>query len=100
MVIYGLIVAVLADQIQGEYPGLLQPSCVDNFGTGGAGNHIKPDIVRVEALGPARGFFLEPDKSQFVRAQGGLIADGKGSQNPTRVQPRGGGAADRGGCGV
>ena len=33
-------------------------------------SHIKPAISHVEALGHARGFFLEPDKSQFLRALG------------------------------
>ena len=42
MVLYGLSLSVLAEQIRGEYPGLIQ-SCYAVFSTTGA--HIKPAIA-------------------------------------------------------
>ena len=62
VVLYGLILSVLAEQIRGEYPGLLQSFYADDFSIAGAGAHLKYSIDRIEAPGPARDFFIKPDK--------------------------------------
>ena len=69
-VLYGLILSMLVEHIWGEYPGFLQSWYSGDFITVGADAHFKPVIVRIESLGPARGLFIKPDKSQFVRAPG------------------------------
>ena len=62
MVLYGVILYVLVEQIWGEYPGFTQSWYVGYFITAGSSAHLKTAIVRIEALGYARGVFLEQDK--------------------------------------
>ena len=50
----------------GGIPVFLQSCYDDYFSTAGAGAHLKPTISHIQALGPTRELYLEPDKSQFV----------------------------------
>ena len=63
MVIYGMRLSVLEDQIRGEYPILFQSWYTDKSSLESAGAHIKPVISRIEALGTACYFFIKPDKT-------------------------------------
>ena len=63
MILYVMSLYVLADKIQGDYIGLLQSWYADEFRLTGEGDHIKPSIECIEALGNARGFFIKPYKS-------------------------------------
>ena len=70
MVLYGMSLSVLVEQIWVEYPIFLQPWFSDDSIPEEVVAQPKPDIVRIEALGPARVFFLKPLKSHFVQAPG------------------------------
>ena len=59
MVLYGLILYVLEDQIRAEYTVLLQSRYSDDFSMAGARAHLKPLIYHIEALRRAHGLFLE-----------------------------------------
>ena len=66
MVLYGESLSLLVEKIWGEYPVFLHSWYDDYFSTAGAGAHLKPTISHIQALGPTRELYLEPDKSQFV----------------------------------
>ena len=62
MVLYGMRLSVLVEQIWWEYPGFLQLWYSDDFSTAGADAHLKPAIACIEALGPACGLFIGQEK--------------------------------------
>ena len=62
MVLYGLRLYVLVEQILWEYPGFLQLWYADDFSTAGTYAHLKPAIFCIEALGPAHGLFIGQEK--------------------------------------
>ena len=70
MVLYGLSLSVMLEQIRGEYTRFLQSWYDDDFSTAGADVYLKHAIASIEALGPAHEFFLRPKKSQFVQSLG------------------------------
>ena len=47
MMIYGMILYVLMDQIRGENHGFIQSWYAHDFSTSGEGDHIKPDIYQI-----------------------------------------------------
>ena len=69
MVLYGLSLFVLEDQIWTDLPGFIQSWYTDELSIAGAGANLPPGIERIEELGPARGLYLESEKLPFVRAQ-------------------------------
>ena len=67
MAIYGIRLYVLVEQIREEYPIFLKSCYADDFRMAGAVVHLKHDIYCIKALGPTHSFFLETEKSQFLR---------------------------------
>ena len=51
MVLYGMILSVLLEQIQGDYPGFIHSGYADYFRMAGARPHLKTTISYIEALG-------------------------------------------------
>ena len=88
MVIYVIIMYVLAEQIRWDYPGLLQSWYADDFSMAGARSHLKPAIFRAESLGSACGFYLRPEKSQFVQYPGVSEEDAKEVTAPLEINHR------------
>ena len=66
MVIYRLILSVLTEKMQGEYPVFLHPWYSDEFIMEVAGTYLKPVISFIESMGISQGLLIEPEKSQFV----------------------------------
>ena len=67
MAIYGIRLYVLVEQIREEYPIFLKSCYADDFRMAGAVAHLKHYIYCIKALGPTHSFFLETEKSQFLR---------------------------------
>ena len=70
MVVYGLRLSVMEEYIRMEFPGFLQLWYMDDFIMSGACANLLPDIAIIEELGSAPGFYLESNKSQFLRDPG------------------------------
>ena len=60
MVLYRLILSVLEEQIQGEYPEFFQSCHADGFRMEEYGLHFKPYINRIGYLGTKWYFFIKP----------------------------------------
>ena len=60
--------SIIEELIRGYYPLFLQSWYADDFSTSGAGAHFTPTIAHSKALGAARDFFFEPNKSQFLKS--------------------------------
>ena len=63
MMLYGLTMSMLVEQIWGEYLIFIQSCYPDDFSIAGAGPHLKPEIAHIEAMGPVHGFLFESEKS-------------------------------------
>ena len=70
MVIYGISLSVLENQMKGEYPIFIQFWYSDEFSTEGTEAHLKIAIDHIEVMGPARGSFIEPKIPHFVKDLG------------------------------
>ena len=66
MPLYGISVAVLADQLKRELPSPLQVWYADDFSATDSGRAARPLMKRLEEIGPSRGVFPEPEKSQYI----------------------------------
>ena len=62
MVIYGLALSLLSEQLAKEVPELIQPWYADNTAMAGPASKIKVAVARLLELGPTQGYFPEPDK--------------------------------------
>ena len=67
MVIYGLILSVLLDEIQGNDPGFIQSWYDDDFIKVDDVPHIKHTITIIQVLGPTHVLFIKLKKSYFDR---------------------------------
>ena len=59
VVLYGLSLFVMAEQIWMDFPGFLQSWYADEFIMKVTGTNIMPSILRIGELGPVRGFYLK-----------------------------------------
>ena len=67
MPLYGISVAVLAEQLKREFPSPLQVWYVNDFLATASGRAARPLMKRLGEIGPWRGVFTEPAKSQYIR---------------------------------
>ena len=67
MPLYGISVAVLAEQLKSEFPSPMQVWYADDFSATARGRAARPLMKRLGEIGPSRGVFPEPAKSQYIR---------------------------------
>ena len=68
MALYGISVAVLAEQLKRKFPSPMQVWYADDFSTTASGRAAQPLMKRLGEIGPWRGVFPEPAKSQYIRS--------------------------------
>ena len=69
MVVYGLTLVPLAETVRGEVPDLVHAWYADDACLAGKIRSIGPAVDLIMKHGPARGYFMEPDKSILVCAE-------------------------------
>jgi hypothetical protein len=74
MVLYGLALLPLSQRLRQEVPTLLQPWYADDCAMGGSTGDIATAMHLLQTLGPARGYFPEPEKSIIVCPSASLEA--------------------------
>ena len=67
MPLYGISVAVLAEQLKREFPSPLQVWYAVDFSATASGWAARPLRKQLGEIGPSRGVFPEPEKSQYIR---------------------------------
>ena len=67
MPLYGISVAVLAEQLKHEFSSPMQVWYADDFSATASGRAARPLMKRLGETGPSRGVFPEPSKSQYIR---------------------------------
>ena len=66
MILYGLALVPLAEQLQKVFLDVILPFYTDDAGMSGQVSRIAAVMKRLEKLGPARGYFPEASKSIFI----------------------------------
>ena len=66
MPLYGISVAVLAEQVKRKFPSPMQVWYSDDFSATASGKAARPLMKRLGEIGPSRGVFPEPAKSQYI----------------------------------
>jgi hypothetical protein len=66
MVLYGVALVPLAEQLRAEVPRVLQPWYADDCAMAGPVSGIAAAMALLETQGPRRGYYPEPAKSIFV----------------------------------
>ena len=66
MVLYGLALVPLAENLRAAVPEALQPWYADDAAVAGRAGDIAKVMARLQEWGPARGYFPEPEKSIFI----------------------------------
>jgi hypothetical protein len=66
MIIYGVALTPLSEQLRRDVPGVLQPWYADDMAMVGPASGIASCMALLEANGPARGYFPEPSKSILI----------------------------------
>ena len=67
MPLYGISFAVLADQLKREFMSPMQVWYADDLSATASGKAARPLMKRLGEIGPLRGVFPEPAKSQYIR---------------------------------
>jgi hypothetical protein len=66
MIIYGVALVPLSEQLRRDAPSVLQPWYADDMAMVGPASGIASCMALLEVNGPARGYFPEPSKSILV----------------------------------
>ncbi len=66
MVLYGLALVPLVDQLAKEVPGLLQPWYADNAAMAGPASKVREAVTKLMVLGPACGNYPKLRKTVVV----------------------------------
>lgn len=66
MILYGLALVPLAEQLRKAFPDVILPFYLDDAGVSGRVSRIAAAMKLLEILGPARGYFPETSKSIFI----------------------------------
>ena len=66
MVLYGITLVPLAEELRAADPGLLLPFYADDTYFDGLAQHSSQLLKLMMKMGPDRGYFPEPDKSLFI----------------------------------
>jgi hypothetical protein len=66
MIIYGVALTPLSEQLRRDVPGVLQPWYADDMAMVGPASGIASCMALLEANGPARGYYPEPSKSILI----------------------------------
>ena len=66
MVLYGLALIPLAEMLRCKVPGAVQPWYADDAAMAGKASEVSTLMGELTRLGPAFGYFPEPDKSILV----------------------------------
>ena len=67
MPLYGISVAVLAEQLKRKFPSPMQVWYANDFSATASGRAARPLMKRLGGIGPSWGVFPEPAKSQYTR---------------------------------
>ena len=86
MPLYGISVAVLAEQLKREFPSPMQVRYADDFSATASGRAERPLMKRLGEIGPSRGVFPEPAKSQYIRPAQVTKAAARAATKGTTVQ--------------
>ena len=62
VVLYGLRLSVMAQQIVMQFSVYLQSWYADDFSTAGAVTNLLPNIAHIEDMGTDRGFYLQSEE--------------------------------------
>ena len=67
MPFYGISVAVLSEQLKSEFLSPMQLWYANNLSSTASGRAARPLMKRLGEIGPLRGVYPEPAKSQYIR---------------------------------
>ena len=77
MVLYGITLSPLAEELQAADPGLLSPFYADNAAFDGSAQRSTQLLKLLMRRGPDQGYFPEPAKSLFISDTPGQEAGSK-----------------------
>ena len=66
MILYGITLVPLTEELREEEPTLIQPWYADDAAMIGSTGTVKRAMLKLQELGPTRGYFPEPSKSVLI----------------------------------